>query len=151
MTLDKGPANKQEASRAWERMVGVWGEGHIYKSTKSAHRSNECGFGKRLEDRRDLEWSEKEMPSLATQRNSRRESCFGRISGQQDSFWIRRAISSRKCVPKRSKPDWILSFRIWELPPGKPCFPSPENWVSSRGQQRAVESWQSGRRAKARC
>lgn len=59
MTLDKGPANKQEASRAWERMVGVWGEGHIYKSTKSAHRSNECGFGKRLEDRRDLEWSEK--------------------------------------------------------------------------------------------
>lgn len=78
-------------------------------------------------DRRGLKWSKKEMPSLATQRNSRQEFCFGKISGQQDSLWIRRAVSSRKCVPKRSKPDWILSSRIWELPSGKSCFPSPEN------------------------
>lgn len=109
--------------------------------------AHECVFGKREEDWRGLEWNKKEMPSLATQRNSRQEFHFGRILGRQDSFQIRRAVSSRKYVPERGKPVWILlSSKIWELPSEEPCFPSAENQASSRGQQRAVESWQADQR-----
>lgn len=122
-------------------MVGVWGEGHIFNSTTSAHGEHVSVALGREEERRELEWNEKEMSSLATQRNSRRESCFGRISGPQDSLWIRSVVSSRKCVPKRSKPDWILSFRIWDLPPGKPCFPSLEIEVPAGGSS---ELWRVG-------
>lgn len=77
--------------------------------------ARECVFGKREEDWRGLEWNKKEMPSLATQRNSRQEFHFGRILGQQDSFQIRRAVISRKYVPERGKRVWILSSKIWEL------------------------------------
>ncbi|MFT7994063.1 hypothetical protein ACMYM8_23165, partial [Salmonella enterica subsp. enterica serovar Enteritidis] len=56
----------------------------IYKICTQEH--VEYGFGKREEDRRGLKWNKKEMPSLATQRNSRQEFRFGKISGQQDSL-----------------------------------------------------------------
>lgn len=129
-------------------MVGVWGG--TFTNLQNLHTgARECVFGKREEDWRGLEWNKKEMPSLATQRNSRQEFHFGRILGRQDSFQIRRAVSSRKYVPERGKPVWILSSKIWELPSEEPCFPSAENQASSRGQQRAVESWQLGGPEKA--
>lgn len=92
-----------------------------------------------------MKWNKKEMPSLATQRNSRQEFRFGKISGQQDSLWIWGAVSSRKCVPKRSKPDWILSSRIWEV-----LFSEPRKLAFQQGAAASCAELAGGRE-KARC
>lgn len=89
------------------------------------------------------------MPSLATQRNSRQEFRFGKISGQQDSLWIWRAVSSRKCVPKRSKLDWILfqdlGTAFWEV-----LFSKPRKLAFQQGAAASCGGLAGGRE-KARC